>query len=117
MSENQRSKNDPDRYSGEMDEIIEVPIEDVLDLHTFNPREVKELLDAYFHEASEQGFESVRVIHGKGSGTLCRITRSVCDRHPCVLGWENADAGRGGWGATIVYLKKLGQSIGGRDVS
>ena len=93
-----------------MEEVVEIPIEDVLDLHTFRPGDVKILLQEYFTAAAEKGFESVRIIHGKGIGVLRKITISVCDKHACVSRWEAADEGRGGWGATLVYLKKLHKS-------
>jgi len=97
----------PNPGYGEADEIIEVPIEDVLDLHTFDPRDVKELLTEYLQLASEKGYATVRIIHGKGRGVLRRITESVCRNHPCVTAWRTADENRGGWGATIVELKIL----------
>ncbi|MCD4655541.1 Smr/MutS family protein [bacterium] len=84
-----------------------MPIENVLDLHTFDPRDVKELLEEYISEASKKGFRSIRIIHGKGRGVLRRITRSVCEKHLLVENWKTADEGLGGWGATIIYLKVL----------
>lgn len=104
---------DPER----LDEAVEIPIEDVLDLHTFHPRDVKQLLDEYFHCASEKGFSSVRIVHGKGRGVLRRITESVCRRHPRVASWQTADEGRGGWGATIVFLKEFRESVGSGNIT
>ena len=51
------------------EEPIVVPIESSMDLHTFQPREVKDLLDDYLEAASAKGFEEVCIIHGKGGGT------------------------------------------------
>ncbi|MFZ0242655.1 MAG: Smr/MutS family protein [Desulfobacterales bacterium] len=87
-------------------EIIKLPIEDVLDLHTFLPREVPELLDDYFEECVKAGIFSVRIIHGKGSGTLKKRVRGLLQRHPLVAAHEDAPADAGGWGATLVELKK-----------
>ena len=86
------------------DEPVAVPIEDVLDLHTFAPRDVKELVADYLALAAERGFAEVRIIHGKGAGTLRRIVHSVLDAHPLVEGFALAADG-GGWGATIVRLR------------
>jgi DNA-nicking Smr family endonuclease len=57
-------------------EPVILPIEDVIDLHTFKPKEVPDLLDDYFQACVEAGIYSVRVIHGKGQGILKRIKRS-----------------------------------------
>ncbi len=82
-----------------------VPIEDSLDLHTFRPGEVRELLDDYLGLASEKGFSEVRIIHGKGTGELKRRVESILARHPLVASIRQAEGSRGGWGATVVILK------------
>ena len=82
----------------------EMPIEDTLDLHTFAPRDVKELVEDYLGLAAERGFTEVRIIHGKGTGTLRRIVHAVLERHPVVVGFRLAGDG-GGWGATVVTLR------------
>jgi dsDNA-specific endonuclease/ATPase MutS2 len=82
-----------------------VEITDTLDLHTFHPREVKALVSDYLELAVEKGFTEVRIIHGKGTGTLRTIVHSVLDKHLCVRDYRLADEGRGGWGATIVFLE------------
>jgi DNA-nicking Smr family endonuclease len=56
-----------------MMEPVRLPIEDVLDLHTFSPRDVPELLEDYFDECLKAGIFSVRLIHGKGSATLVEL--------------------------------------------
>jgi len=85
---------------------IKLPIEDVLDLHTFNPREVSNLLDDYFSECLTVGITSVRIIHGKGSGILKKKVHSLLKKCPLVEGFEDAPPEAGGWGATLVKLKK-----------
>ncbi len=89
----------------EADGTIVVPIEDSIDLHTFQPREVKDLLDDYLRAAMEQGFREVVVIHGKGTGVLRERVHGVLRKHPLVAGFKQADAASGGWGATVVQLK------------
>jgi dsDNA-specific endonuclease/ATPase MutS2 len=86
------------------DDPISLPITDTLDLHTFHPREVKSLVTDYLHLAAEKGLTDIRIIHGKGTGTLRRIVHSVLDRHPLVASYRLAgDAS--GWGATLVSLR------------
>ena len=88
------------------DEIIQYPIEDSIDLHTFRPNEVKDLLNDYLEAANEKGFEEVRIIHGKGIGVLRRIVHSVLKNHPLVISFREAGLDDGGWGATIAVLRK-----------
>ena len=89
-------------------EPIRIPIGDVLDLHTFRPEEVPDLLTDYFSECMEAGIHTVRVIHGKGKGILKQRVRSILKKHPLVQSFQDAPSERGGWGATIVELKKKG---------
>ncbi len=91
------------------DETIQYPIEDSIDLHTFRPKEVKDLVNDYVEAANEKGFEEVRIIHGKGSGVLRQIVHSVLKSHPLVISFREADLGAGGWGATIAVLGKKGE--------
>jgi DNA-nicking Smr family endonuclease len=92
--------------SDEDDEAVEVPITDQLDLHTFRPSEVKDLLPEYFHECRQRGLLSVRVIHGKGTGALREGVHRLLERLPEVASYDwPAGAGSGGWGATWVTLR------------
>ena len=90
----------------EEDEIIEYPIEDSIDLHTFRPGEVKELLNDYLEAACEKGFLEVRIIHGKGTGVQRRKVHSLLKSHPLVISFKEAGIAAGGWGATIAFLRK-----------
>ncbi len=86
-------------------EPLEVPINGVLDLHTFNPREVKDLLPEYLSECRRQGIFEARIIHGKGMGVLRETVHSILKRLPYVASFSLADGGAGGWGATVVVLR------------
>ncbi len=87
------------------DEPVEIPINGELDLHTFAPRETAGVLDAYIDACLERGIHSLRVIHGKGTGTLRETVHALLRRDPRVLDFRLGDETGGGWGATRVRLK------------
>ncbi|MCW5552915.1 MAG: Smr/MutS family protein [Verrucomicrobiae bacterium] len=87
-----------------MDEPIQLPIDGVLDLHTFQPREIKDLVPDYLAECLQRGILRVRIIHGKGIGNLRRTVHSILAKHPDVASFALASEPFGGWGATIVHL-------------
>jgi len=86
-------------------EPVTVPITDVIDLHTIAPRDVKRVIEEYLHQAYESGFESVRIIHGKGIGVQRKMVWSILERTAFVVDWRDAPPDAGGLGATIVRLK------------
>jgi len=88
-----------------MDEPIELPIDGVLDLHTFQPREIKNLVPDYLTECQMRGILRVRIIHGKGIGNLRRAVHSILSEDARVESFALASGHFGGWGATIVHLK------------
>ena len=83
-------------------EPLRLEIQDVFDLHTIAPREVKRVVVEYLAEAHAAGYRSVRIIHGKGVGVQREMVRSVLARTPFVADWTDAPPEAGGWGATIV---------------
>jgi dsDNA-specific endonuclease/ATPase MutS2 len=87
-------------------EPLRIPIEDALDLHTFAPADIPSVVDEYLEEARERGFREVRLIHGRGRGVQRRIVQSVLARHPLVERFGDAPPERGGWGATVVWLRR-----------
>jgi len=87
-------------------EPVEQPIDGVLDLHTFSPADVKDLVPEYLMACHERGIRQVRIIHGKGVGTIRSIVQSVLEKLPYVESFGTAEEEAGGWGATIVILRK-----------
>jgi dsDNA-specific endonuclease/ATPase MutS2 len=86
-------------------EPVTIPITDVFDLHTIQPRDVKLVVEEYLNEALRLGFRSVRIIHGKGIGVQREMVRAILGRTPFVIDWSDAPPDAGGLGATIVRLK------------
>ena len=95
---------DADGFPG--NEPIPFPITGELDLHTFRPQEIGDLLTDYFSECVKRGILTVRVVHGKGSGALREGVHRLLEKLPQVASWQwPAGAQSGGWGATWVWLK------------
>lgn len=90
-----------------MDDAIEIPIEDHLDLHPFQPKEIRDVALDYLEAARQRGFAEVRLIHGRGKGVQRAIIRSLLEELDWVESFRDADHTGGGWGATIVVLKPL----------
>jgi dsDNA-specific endonuclease/ATPase MutS2 len=82
-----------------------VPIEDVIDLHTFRPRDIPDLIENYIAECVRARFGSVRIIHGKGTGVQKKRVQDLLRCNPHVLSFTDAPLEAGGWGATLVQLK------------
>jgi len=85
--------------------LVRIPLEDNIDLHSFPPRDVPDVVDAYLEVAVEKGFSEVRLIHGRGIGVQRDRVQKLLARDPRVSGFHDAPPDRGGWGATIAYLK------------
>jgi DNA-nicking Smr family endonuclease len=94
-----------------MDEPVPVPIDGVLDLHSFRPQDVKEVVIEYLAACREKGILEVRVVHGRGIGQLRQTVHALLGRHPDVISFSLAGEAYGGAGATFVHLRPL--SCGG----
>lgn len=88
-------------------DTVKYPIDGTLDLHTFSPSEVKDVVPEYILACREKGILQIRIIHGKGTGTLRRLVHSLLDRHPAVINYWHEGGSGGSWGATVVRLKPL----------
>ena len=85
----------------------ELPIDGVLDLHTFRPEDLGELVPAYLAECRKRGIFEVRVVHGKGIGNLKRGVHAILARLPEVASFSEAGVHYGGSGATMVRLREI----------
>ncbi len=83
-----------------------VTIETEIMLRRLSVEEALARLDRYLGEAFAAGFDSVRVIHGKGTGTLRLVGRRELARHPLVESFRPADPWEGGTGVTVVELAR-----------
>lgn len=93
-------------YEPPFDQPVVLPVEDYIDLHPFHPKDVTSVIEEYIEQCARAGLRELRIIHGKGVGVQRNAVRSVLDKHPAVLSYEDAPAEAGGWGATLVVLKK-----------
>ena len=84
---------------------VVLTIEDHLDLHPFQPREIPSLVHEYIDQCQAQGFREIRLIHGKGKGVRRNIVRALLAKHRGVEAYEDAPLEAGSWGATVVFLK------------
>ncbi len=72
-----------------MDESVDLPIEDTIDLHTFLPREIADLVEEYLYQAVLKGYREVRIIHGRGIGVQRSIVHSVLQKHTSVVAYRD----------------------------
>lgn len=86
-------------------EPVEIEVTDSIDLHSFHPSEIREVVESYLAEAHKKGFTIVRIIHGKGVGVQREIVRKVLSETDFVKGFKNAPEFSGSWGATIAELE------------
>lgn len=101
MCSDQEERDDPEEL-----DPISLPIDGILDLHTFHPREIKSLIPEYLNDCRERGILQVRIIHGKGTGSLRESVHAILKRTPEVTSYQLA-GDRSGWGATLVTLAPL----------
>jgi hypothetical protein len=85
---------------------VVIPIDGTLDLHTVRPADAAEILDEYLQACAERGLHEVRVVHGKGTGQLRRLVETRLGRSSLVASFRPADETAGGWGATLVTLRR-----------
>lgn len=87
------------------DAPVPLPISRELDLHTFNPRDVDELIPAYLEACAARHLREIRIIHGKGTGRLRLKVHALLRHSPWVRTYRLGDERTGSWGATLVALR------------
>jgi DNA-nicking Smr family endonuclease len=95
---------EPDDPPGEGAPVA-LPLDGTLDLHTFAPSDVGDLVPEWLAASRAAGLRELRIVHGKGTGALRRSVEAILSRHPLVLSFRTAGEGAGGWGATLVTLR------------
>ncbi len=85
---------------------VKIPIEDTLDLHTFKPKDIPDLFVDYFSACIDADIYSIRVVHGKGLGILKKRVQGLLKKNLMVKSFQDAPPEAGGWGATLVELKR-----------
>ena len=88
------------------DAPVVLPVEDSIDLHPFQPKDIPSVVEEYLEQSKQAGFHQVRLIHGKGRGVQRRVVQALLESHPAVDSFHDAPLEAGSWGATIVILKK-----------
>lgn len=88
-----------------IDDPVILPIEDHIDLHPFQPKEILSVVEEYLEQCKAAGFREVRLIHGKGKGVQRNIIHTLLTKHADVESFHDAPLEAGSWGATIVRLK------------
>ena len=94
-------ENDP-----QFSDPVVLPLEDSMDLHPFQAKDIPSVVEEYLRQCLEAGILDVRLIHGKGKGVQRNIVRSLLEKHPGVASFHDAPVEAGSWGATVVLLKK-----------
>lgn len=100
------SESDHTSEIPEEDPPVVIPIDGVLDLHTFSPKDLPQLLDDYIEACLDASIFDLRIIHGKGKGILRDRLKGLLRKHPLVESFEQAPLEAGGWGATLVRLRR-----------
>lgn len=90
---------------------VKMPIEDILDLHIFKPKDIPDLLVDYFEACIDEGIYSVRIVHGKGRGILKKRVQGLLKKNLMVKSFQDALPEAGGWGATLVELKSKQDAV------
>lgn len=104
MSEEDGSRGDGDEPP--VPDVVVIPVTGELDLHAFPPRDVVAVVEDYLQACLEEGLEEVRLVHGRGTGARRAEVRRLLRGHPDVVAFRDAPPLSGGWGATLVVLRR-----------
>jgi len=90
----------------EAGEVVEIPFEDMIDLHGFLPQDVAAIVRDYLNDAYAAGFAEVRIVHGRGIGALRELVRKMLSQDSRVARFGDAPFDRGGNGATLARFRR-----------
>lgn len=96
----------PDGGEDPFGDAVPLPIDGTLDLHAFRPSEVGDLVPEWIGACLAAGLLDLRIVHGKGTGALARSVHAILARDPRVASFRTAGEDGGGWGATLVTLRR-----------
>jgi DNA mismatch repair protein MutS2 len=82
-----------------------VAVDQQLDVRGQRAEAARDAVRAYVDEAAMVGVETVRIVHGRGTGALRAAIGEELARHPLVASFELAGPDEGGDGATIATLR------------
>ena len=85
---------------------LPIPITGELDLHAFAPADVPSVVEEYLRECLLRGIREVRLVHGRGKGVQRAVVRRLLRALPDVESFDDAPPASGGWGATLVRLRR-----------
>jgi DNA mismatch repair protein MutS2 len=88
-----------------VDKTDSIPVTNEVRLRHLTVDEALLVLDKYLNDAFMTGLCHIKVIHGKGTGTLRQVVREKLTKHPLVKSFRLGRYGEGGAGVTIVELK------------
>lgn len=90
------------RHKGQRSEKVVINPE--LDLHAMTVDEAAPLVQDYLDAAFRAGLKEVRIVHGKGTGTLRQAVMRELKKHPLVRSFRIGDRFEGSTGATVVQF-------------
>ncbi len=105
MSREKSREKHPHKSNSDSPQTVTLEITGELDLHTFNPKDLGSLVPEYLKACKDTGIKTVRIVHGKGTGTLRRSVHSILKDLDMVDSFKIAGLHQGHWGATLVFLK------------
>lgn len=76
-----------------------------IDLRGYRAEDIQPALERHLNDAFMDGMASVRIIHGKGAGTLRRVVREHVGSHSIVKSASSAPQSEGGEGVTVIELE------------
>lgn len=83
-----------------------LPSANELRLRHLTQDEALPMLDQFLHDSFVAGFYQVKIVHGKGTGTIRNLVWRCLSTHPLVKSYRSGIPGEGSAGVTIVELSE-----------